>query len=357
VTQPVGNSAASEPAPLSPLTLATVVLRHRWLITLLTLGGIITAAASIALSPRVYTATTLFMPQSRSMSQQSSFFAQIGLQVAPADVSDSPQFYTDLLRTWEILDAVSRRQYTVASGRDSVTRDLGEWLGIVGPRGVRDERVREALRSRIETSVSSRTGVITLRTTMPNPSLAAQVAGALLDELSLYNRERRRSRAVEERRFTEQRLGEARAELRSAEDRLQSFLQVNREYRSSPRLAFDQDRLSRDVIMRQEVYNSVAKAYEAARVEEIRDLPVLTVLERPRLPVSPSGMANRKKLVLGLALGLLVGLLVAVLREYVRTARTLAGPEYSEFAQVRRDVATQLSRPLSRVRRLMHQGE
>jgi uncharacterized protein involved in exopolysaccharide biosynthesis len=183
------------------------------------------------------------------------------------------------------------------------------------------------------------------------------VASALLDELSLYNQERRRSRATEERRFTEQRLAEARAELRAAEDRLQSFLQVNREYRSSPRLAFDQDRLSREVIMRQEVYNSVAKAYEVARVEEIRDAPVLTVIERPRVPVAPDTSARRRKLMAGIIIGVLVGIATAVLREYFRTIRTAGGADYYEFAQVRREATRQMAGPWRRVRRLMGQDD
>jgi uncharacterized protein involved in exopolysaccharide biosynthesis len=76
-------------------------------------------------------------------------------------------------------------------------------------------------------------------------------------------------------------------EKRQAEDELQAFLQRNRDFRSSPQLSFAYDRLADNVSLRQQLYTAVAQAYEQARIEEVRDTPVITVVEAPMLPARP----------------------------------------------------------------------
>ena len=57
----------------------------------------------------------------------------------------------------------------------------------------------------------------------------------------------------------------------------------------SPLLTFEYSRLSRQVQLRQEVYQTLTKAHEEARIAEVRDTPVLTVIDSALAPVRPSG--------------------------------------------------------------------
>src|SRR2546428_650042 len=104
--------------------------------------------------------------------------------------------------------------------------------------------------------------------------LASELGLALVNT---FNLERRQSRAAQEKRFVETRRTEARDELQVAEDRLKSFLERNRDYRNSPQLVFDQERLAREVALRQQLLTSLSQAYEQARIDEVRDTPVITV--------------------------------------------------------------------------------
>ncbi len=44
---------------------------------------------------------------------------------------------------------------------------------------------------------------------------------------------------------------------------------------------FEHDRLERPVSMRQELVTAMAQAYEQARVDEVRNTPVITVIDQP----------------------------------------------------------------------------
>jgi uncharacterized protein involved in exopolysaccharide biosynthesis len=156
--------------------------------------------------------------------------------------------------------------------------------------------------------------VVRVDVTAPDPIVAQQVDSALLDQLNRFNLESRQTQAGSERRFTEARLGEVREDLRVAEDRLRAFLDQNRNYRSSPNLVFQEGRLTREVSVQQQLYLTLAQAYEQAKIEEVRDTPVITVLARPDVPVRPDARKTVLRGAIGLFLGFLLGVAIALLR-------------------------------------------
>ena len=127
--------------------------------------------------------------------------------------------------------------------------------------------------------------------------------------------------------------GEAERALREAEDRLQGFLQRNRVI-SSPDLGFEHDRLQRQVTLRQQVYTSLVQNQEEARIREVRDTPVITVLENPRLPVVSEPRRSVLKGILGGLAGGLLGAMIAFLAEGVSRARRQSSGEAREFFQL-----------------------
>jgi len=137
-----------------------------------------------------------------------------------------------------------------------------------------------------------RTGTVRLSVTTPYAALALRVNQRLLEAAEPVQSRQRQSQAAAERRFTEQRLDEVKQELSHAEDKLQAFLQRNRDYRDSPQLSFEQDRLAREVARQQQLYTSLSQAYEQAKIEEVRDTPVFTVVERPDLPIRPDHVGS-----------------------------------------------------------------
>jgi uncharacterized protein involved in exopolysaccharide biosynthesis len=166
---------------------------------------------------------------------------------------------------------------------------------------------------------------------MHSPELAAATANRMLELLNEFNLERRQSQSREQRRFTGDRLAEAEQELREAERSQLRFLQNNRQYQGSPLLEFQAEQLGRAVQLKQEVFLTLTKAHEEARIAEVRDTPVLTVID----PAVSPAMRSRPRRVLGVTVALLVGGLLGVALVYIGAFRSRvkrdSPPDYVDF--------------------------
>jgi uncharacterized protein involved in exopolysaccharide biosynthesis len=172
----------------------------------------------------------------------------------------------------------------------------------------------DSLRRVVAAEPARRTGVVSLRVAARRPQLAQAINQRLILEVGRFNIDRRQSKATAERKFTGARLEELRRELRESEDRLQDFLQRNRGG-TSPQLEFQKDRLSREVQLRQQLFSTLAQAYEQARIDEVRDLPVLTMIERPTLPARPTSRKLVSKAVVALIAGFFLGFAIAAVKD------------------------------------------
>ncbi len=286
-----------------------------------------------------YTASFAFLPQSgqdQNRAGLASLAGQFGISLGSiSGPSQPPQLYADLLKTRELLGGFAR---------DSVVLDgagargpLSAFLGIRDSDAplAFDETIR-VLRERIvSSSVDARTtGVVTVRARTRSPTVSLQIAQSLLDGLHRFNRATRQSQAGEERRFTEGRLEAARASLRIAEDSLQEFLQANRQFNSASQLEAQRDRFQREVVFRQQVFTGLAQQYEDARIREVRDTPVITVIEKPVLPVLPDPRGRLRLLIVLTGVGFSFGTALVLAREGWRRRRDLDGddPSYALLA-------------------------
>ena len=76
--------------------------------------------------------------------------------------------------------------------------------------------------------------------------------------------------------------------------------------------------------MRQQLYTAIAQSYEQAKLEEVRDLPVITTISEPEIPVVPDHRGLLRKGLFGLIGGAAVGLAIAFLMERRRRQIALA---------------------------------
>jgi uncharacterized protein involved in exopolysaccharide biosynthesis len=309
------------------------------------IAGVFGAAWQLFLPVR-YTAYASFIGQSkRGASPLAGFAAQFGLTGIAADGAQSPQFFDDLVTSPGVLRDVVTSQYNfIENGRpragtlvDIYDLDSREKT----PEAVRVENAVKHLNKQISTSLAPKTGLISLMVKAPNPDLAVQILNAIIQKVDAVNLRLRQTQAQADRQFAELRVGELRAELHAAEDRLQDFMQSNKDFRSSPRQTIEHDRLDREVEMRQQVYGSMAAAYEQDRIESVRDNPVVTIVDAPIRPAKPDSKGVGKGLVIGAVLGGLLTLLGIYLRE-ARVQRPLTaeasavsgGPKIYEAASI-----------------------
>jgi uncharacterized protein involved in exopolysaccharide biosynthesis len=334
------SPASSAPEEHSLLELLSVLLRYRWMLVCIPLALGALLALTAFLKPVSYTSTASLIPEapaSNSGGRLAGLAAQFGMGVGGgSSTTDSPDFYVWLLSSRGILTELLASEFSYVEDGESVKGRLIDLLPVdENSPARREEAAIRELRDRIRSGRSFETGVVTVSVTMPSPHLATQIAQRLLDLTAEFNVRTRQSRAGSERTFAGERAAEAATALRAAEDGLQGFLQVNRQFERSPGLVFQRERLQREVVMRQEVYTSLLQSYEQARIDEVRDTPVLTVVDAPQTPAirDPRGTAMRA--LLGLGFGAMVAVALALLLDYLRRSRELGRPEYREFTALR----------------------
>jgi len=272
--------------------------------------GLAAGAAFGLLTPRQYVTSATFIPQSsdNGMSGLELAASQFGIRVPQTGGMWGPPVYVELLRSRELLEPILLDSVTVheEGDRRAAVIDLLRLPAL--PLALRTERGVAVLRTRVAVSEEKKLNGVRVSVTTRWPSVSLALAERLVRGVNEFNLSTRKSQATAEREFVEQQTTMAERALLEAEQRLQAFLQRNRSIGGSPDLTFQQDRLQRDVTFRQNMVTTLAQRREEARIREVRDTPVLTVLESPRLAIA--GMARRSAMkgVLGALVAVLLGI-------------------------------------------------
>lgn len=340
--------AEKDSGEISLLGLASVLLRHRWMIAGWMLAGAALALLSVWSRPALYVATTSFIPQGSDASRSAlaGLAGQLGVSIPQANVTGSPEFYTTLLKSRVILVPVARDTVIVAEmgGRRIAVMDL---LKIEkGPTRVREEQAVQALDGIITPTVVRTTGAVQIAVATRWPSVSLALATALVNGVTEFNLRTRRGQAATEREFVEERLGVASADLREAEDRVQQFLSTNRQLGGSPSLQFERDRLQRHLDLKQQVFTSLTQAYEDATIREVRDTPGITMFEEPTVPTTPQPRGRKKVAILGMIFGGLFGALLSFLSAVMAHRRARGRGEADEFFDAVNELKSEVLAPV-----------
>jgi uncharacterized protein involved in exopolysaccharide biosynthesis len=346
---------SSDGDEISLLGIGTAVLRSRWWAVL---GALLLSSVVVAVGVsgrRTYTTWASFVPQAQHGSSPlgSGIAAQFGLSVGGGDPTQSPQFYVDLLSADEILRGLVDSVYTFTTVKGPVSATLVDTFAPSRePRPLRVEETIRRLRDMISASASLKTSVIRFSVTTPYPEMSRQIAERMLNRLNAFNLDNRIAQAATERRFAEARLASVQGELRAAEDRYQDFIQRNREINPSARVSLDIDRLQREVQMRQQLYTALAQEYERARNEELRDTPIIAILERPRASVLPNPRGLFRRAIFGALFGALLAIAIVMLRDYFSDTDDAERGDgaAAQFKSEVRDVWNDLRHPLRALR-------
>ena len=304
--------------------LSHVLRRWRTVVTYALLSGVAGAVVAFLL-PEVYVARASLIADTPNPPQLSGALAQVAGQFGVLGLGTgnrSPNFYRDLLesrRTLTALIATSVHDpahpghvvpvYQIYGGGkiDSLTRR-------------KTEDLLRVLGHRIATTVDERTNMIRVELGAPDPDQAAEILDSLLSLTNQFAVTNLRTRASLRREFVEAQTGAARANLEVAEDSLRQFDERNRRLSDSPTLQFEEARLHRRVDLRQDLYLALSRELDQARIDEVRDTPVLDVIDAP-VPPSRHEVPNRRALVL---LAVMFGVLAAVAGLVLERSRTIA---------------------------------
>jgi uncharacterized protein involved in exopolysaccharide biosynthesis len=275
-------------------------------------GGVVAAAIALLL-PTEYTSTATFIAQGSSALNIPAGLLGAAASLGLEKGNDySPKFYADLLTSRPILTSAILHEYPMP-GPDSARGST--YLQIEGfdneaPARAMDDALRH-LGARVSATTDVRTNLITLVVRARSPRLSRDVAAQLLRALDSLNVGFRQGQSRESREFYETRVQQTRQELADAESAVRAFMQQNR-VAAAPSLQFELQRLQREAELKQNLYATVVQQYEQARLQEARNIPTLTVLSEPFVPVRRSAPNRRFIVVLGLLSGILA--LLAQLR-------------------------------------------
>jgi len=333
--------------PVRLLRIVNMLIRARWFIAIFTLLVAGAAAGYVMTLSPTYTATTKFMPsQSKSASARMGAIAGSAAQVTDVVVENTaPEYYTELLTSRAFLETLLKMTFDAPQLGGKVR--FIDTLRIDGPSETeRQELAIAALRlivkvNSVKMKSTAAPPILTLTMTAADPQLAAQSANALVGELIRYNREVRGSKARDNRAFIERQLADATKALRDAEKALSEFNRLNRKI-ATPDLKADQERLARAVTVQAEVFITLTKQLEIARIQEQEDRVSIEVLEPAVAPLQRSAPRRTQTVLIAAIMAVFVACGLVLLRARLQSGDG-SDPDVEDFKLNMRAVAREFT--------------
>ncbi|HUQ19156.1 MAG TPA: GNVR domain-containing protein [Gemmatimonadaceae bacterium] len=334
---------------------AGILLRWRMVVAA-AIGAVLLGLVATLIVPPVYRAEASFVANSSSGAKLQGgsgggalggLLQQFGGSMG-GDPSESPNFYVELLTSRELLTRLLDSKFPnprTANLRDSAT--LLDILKIKKPdRAAQLETAVKSLSKAIAPGIDAKTNLVWFSVDEQWPELSAQVANRLIDLVSSFNREKRMSSAKAKREFLQMRHDSARTALRDAEERQRLFLEQNRGLIMAPSLKFEEQRLTRDVDLANDLYINLDKQLEVARIDEINDAALITVIDSAVVPRKARWPRYGVMVFTALILGTLAGLTLAGSAAVMADWRERNPDSWNDFrsarATMRREFAAML---------------
>jgi uncharacterized protein involved in exopolysaccharide biosynthesis len=252
-----------------------------------------------------FESTVVILPEygskSNMLSQLSGLAALAGVRVGELAATE---IYQNLLQSESVMGPVITGKYLTKKYPYSV--DLVQYFKVQledpNPEIQKRKRFLELMESLtkglITIEVDRSTKILTVKAKMPEGQLSADVVNKLVESLDVYIRTKRRSYAGEQRYYLEKRVVQIKDTLSSCENKLKDFKERNKMITQSPILLLEQGRLMRNIEIQQNVYVELTKQLELAKIDEIKDSPILNIKETALNPVFKAGPKRVNMLIL-----------------------------------------------------------
>ncbi len=345
------NESPRSRLEISPYDLLGHFLRHKRLLGAVVLSVMILAAAVTLLMPNRYRAVATILP-SDSNDQMTPLKSLADLTGMSSVDNGSSELYPVILGSQTIQTGVLAREYSFSHDGRSMTVRLPDYFDLDNP-----DLLRRRLVAITRVAADRKTGVITLTVETTIPELSQAVASEYLAQLESFNLLQRRSQARENAGYLSRQMAATKEELAAAEDNLQQFRQYNSDWpvSSDAELVKELSRLQREVEVKTQTYLYLSREYEAAQLEAQKDVPIVSILDRPAIPMTKSG-PHRTLTVLLAGMAALVTMLFVLTISYAASGR-LPGSHQEGWQSLRQETATAFPRVTRAASRLHHRFE
>jgi len=296
-----------------------VLFRRWWVIGLICLvvGGL--SAGYIFSLPRTYTSEVVMVPElnnNSSISGLGALASMAGVKFGNGSSEDAiyPEFYPKVMGTPDFVCDLLSKEVTPKGGKHSVT--LFDYLtkhqkepwwsryfenkdkiskegplteNIVPQRmTLPQERLVKGLMENISTTVDKRTDIVTIRVTMQDPEVAAQVATLVQEKLQLYIIDYRTSKARNDVEYIEGITEDALADYKEAQRIYAAYADSNQDLVLASAQQ-EEERLENEMQLAFNAYSQSAQQLQMAKAKVQERTPAFTILQSAGVPVKPSG--------------------------------------------------------------------
>jgi len=332
--------------------LAATLVRWR-LVAATTAALVALATVAMLVVPPIYRSRTSFVANGGGgLKLPGSLAGGAGLMgiatqlgIAPnMDPSESPAFYEQLIQSRELRTRLVESRF--ADPRTDAPNDSATLIDLLDVDAKDPQRRVEIAIKDVGDDVSAdfdlKTSLVRLTVDARWPELSAAIANRVVSLVNAFNLEQRLSRARSKREFVENRLAEAQRDLRDAEAALRNFYEQNRQWRTSPSLTFTEGQLSRQADVANDMYMTLRREFESARITEVNDTPVITVVDSAVAP----RRAQWPRPPLVLAAACLVGVVLGTLAASVAALRADWAARHPDDAAALRRARRQMASDL-----------
>lgn len=320
-----------------------------------TIGGFVLGCLIALGTPHKYTCTSMLAPElsNTATSRLSSMAAMIGYSSSVLGTTDAvyPMVYPDLVHSPEFVADLFATPVEFVDKKDSVSTDLydylvnyreksvvGEVLGapmkVVGwAKGLFSPEEEEAdslapidpasftkkqgrmyilMCKNIEAEIDKKTLVVTIKTTMDNRFVCAQVSRAVNDNLKKYVTKYRTEKAVHERDYYRDLYLKAQKDYYDAQAKYSRYVDTHQGLVLQSVIT-EREKLHNEANLQYQLYNANAQQLQSAEAKVQLDTPVFAEIVTPTVPLRSAN--SRKKTALAFAfLAFCIGAVLVMLK-------------------------------------------
>ncbi len=300
----------------------------------------IIAVAVAFLLPNQYAATLTILPDtdSKGMGQLAQFAGLASMAGVNIGGTSEIELYPAIIRSESVLHDVIYKKYETSRFNQPV--NLIEFWRIDEdtPEEEYEKTLKNLREDVINVSVARDTRLVTLSVETEEPKLSADIANSIAGQLDKFMVTQRRTKASEQRQWIEQRMQEVEVELAAAEDALKDFRESNRRIMDSPALMLQEGRLIRELEVNNAMYVELKKQFEGIKIQEIRDMPVVQVLDHARIPTEKSSPNRKMIVIIAFVLGGFLSVGMVFIRNFINSSEA----NQTFFKRITTDVRSDL---------------
>ena len=284
------------------VNLFKVIWGGRWFIILITfLAGVLSALYTYTLTPLYKSEISIYPVLSEKtpagISRLQGLAASFGYDIGTVETNFN---IPDIVNSRRLKMTIINKKWYFEERQDSLTlldywnldqggirKFLFGWMSSnnVDPEKklLKDEaNALKIIDDRVRVSESKKSGLITVSFLAEEPKLASDIVNFISDAITQYVQKVQTKRTKDNRKFIEERMAEVSETLAASEEKLKRFREENRSIQNSPELQLQYERLQRDLEVDKQVYITLKQQYEISRIEEVKETPVVNVLDEGR---------------------------------------------------------------------------